>query len=184
MIRYVMNPMREIGSNLDRLSERLEEIDPGAKEAHRIAGKYRLKWLNGRKTARGIEAAGFEALCQAPRWSWNIPHIVAEKDRWIRPRGKESTCYSRENRCEWMNRREKPWSLEEDLALDAKMHYDRTGGRTDAEWGYIINCWRNMTPAARGLMRWPRSSGKNLIRDNYTSLAQRPISLNSAFAIY
>ena len=43
MMRYVLNPMREIGSDMDHLAERLEEIDPGAKEAHRIAGKYRVK---------------------------------------------------------------------------------------------------------------------------------------------
>ena len=43
MIKYVMNPRREIGSNIDRLCEHLEEIDPDAKEAHRIAGKYRVK---------------------------------------------------------------------------------------------------------------------------------------------
>ena len=40
MIRYALNPMREIGTPVDRLAEQLEGFDPEAKEAHRIAGKY------------------------------------------------------------------------------------------------------------------------------------------------
>ena len=43
MMRYVMNPMREIGSNIDHLAEHLERSDPDGKEAYRIAGKYMVK---------------------------------------------------------------------------------------------------------------------------------------------
>ena len=48
-----------------------------------------------------------------------------------------------------MKRREKPYSLEEDLALDAKMHFDRMGGRSEEQMRYIGDRWEGYDPGGK-----------------------------------
>ncbi|HJW96951.1 MAG TPA: hypothetical protein VJ485_02205 [archaeon] len=48
-----------------------------------------------------------------------------------------------------MKRREKPYSLEEDLALDAKIHFDRMGGRTEEQMRYMGDRWEGYDPGGK-----------------------------------